>query len=55
MQFFSQDSASFYGKVAYHTWEGMSDDTSERVTELPCAWGGQMMCDGDADVLTLIL
>jgi ribulose-5-phosphate 4-epimerase/fuculose-1-phosphate aldolase len=32
MQFFSQESAAFYGKVSYHNWEGMSDDTSEQVT-----------------------
>ena len=31
MQFFSQESAGFYGKVAYHNWEGMSDDASEQV------------------------
>jgi ribulose-5-phosphate 4-epimerase/fuculose-1-phosphate aldolase len=31
MQFFSQESAGFYGKVSYHEWEGMSDDTSEQV------------------------
>ena len=32
MQFFSQESAGFYGKVSYHDWEGMSDDTSEQVS-----------------------
>ena len=29
LQFLTQDSAAFYGKVAYYDWEGVSDDTDE--------------------------
>ena len=29
LQFLTQDSAAFYGRVAYHDWEGLSDDYDE--------------------------
>jgi ribulose-5-phosphate 4-epimerase/fuculose-1-phosphate aldolase len=29
LQFLTQDSAAFYGRVAYHDWEGVSDDYDE--------------------------
>ena len=29
LQYITQDSAAFYGRVAYHDWEGLSDDYDE--------------------------
>lgn len=31
LEYFTQDSAAFYGRVAYYEWEGMSDDYEEQV------------------------
>lgn len=32
LQFLTQDAAGFYGKVNYHHWEGLSDDTDEKAS-----------------------
>lgn len=29
LQYYTQDSAAFYGRVAYHEWEGLSDNYDE--------------------------
>lgn len=32
LHFLTQDSAGFFGQVGYHAWEGLSDDTDEKVS-----------------------
>ena len=40
LQFLTQDSAAFYGKIAYHPWEGVSDDYDECARIAAAAAGG---------------
>jgi ribulose-5-phosphate 4-epimerase/fuculose-1-phosphate aldolase len=51
LQFLTQDSAAFYGKVAYHPWEGVSDDYEECARIAEAAANGAhtiMMCNHGA-------